>query len=79
MSRSITNLRTLGASTVTATFTEGLSDHSLTSPNLICSTVNIISTAYQSNIPQFQILHVQRLINFLKHQTESKTPVYRVF
>lgn len=34
MRRSITKLTTAGASTVTATFTVGLSDHSVTSPNL---------------------------------------------
>lgn len=35
MSRSMIILTTVGASTVTATFTVGLSDHSLTSSNLV--------------------------------------------
>lgn len=41
----MTNFTTAGASTVTATLTDGLSDHSVTSANLVLTREVIISAA----------------------------------
>jgi len=64
MSRSRTNFTTEGASTGTATFTVGLSDHSVCSPNLF-NKVDIaewLQRAYSSGGTSLQAQHMRRVI-----------------